>query len=60
MQATWNEHNMSIVPSHKSDYQACHHLSQASDKEVEKHLAQLLEWLQDINSAGISASKRVR
>jgi hypothetical protein len=40
---------MKIVPTHKSDLDACINLSVASDEEVEKKISELLEWIQDIN-----------
>ena len=41
--------NMNIVPAHKSDLEACHNLSMASDEEVKEKINELLEWVQDIN-----------
>jgi hypothetical protein len=40
---------MKIVPSNKSDFEACNNLQVTSDEEVLKNIAELLEWLQDIN-----------
>ncbi len=43
------EGNMRIIPKDKFDFEACERLDRASDDEVQRHLPQLLEWLQDIN-----------
>ena len=40
---------MSIVPSHKFDFEACDRLFKASNNDIKKHLPELLEWLQDMN-----------
>lgn len=39
----------SIVPTNKSDDEACQRLNAASDAEVLPHIAKLLQCLQDIN-----------
>ncbi len=39
----------SFIPSDKHDMKACSILSETTDEEVEPHLHELLEWLQDSN-----------
>lgn len=39
----------SFIPATKHDLDACFVLSNLSDEEINPHLPELLEWLQDIN-----------
>ena len=41
--------SMTIVPTHKSDLNACEALAECSDTEVAAHIRDLLVWTQDIN-----------
>lgn len=40
---------MDLVPTSKSDFEACKRLANASDADVGPVVPQLLEWLQDMN-----------
>ena len=40
---------MKLVPTEKSDDEACDNLANASDEEIIPHIAELLECLQDLN-----------
>lgn len=40
---------MNLVPSSKTDFEACSNLAIATDDEIELFVSELLEWLQDFN-----------